>query len=217
MAAMPVPDRPKIYHIVHIDRLPSIAAEGWLWCDAVVVQQPRSGTTIGMQDLKARRLTLPLASRPGLMVGGCVPFYFCPRSIMLYLLHMGNHPNLQYRGGQRPIVHLEADLLDTVEWAEQCGMRWAFTLSNAASRYFSDRCSLSQLVEINWEAVGAHQWSAQPIREGKQAEFLLERCYPWRLVSRIGVHSREMVHPVSLAMQEAEYRPVIEVRRDWYY
>ncbi|MDI6750467.1 MAG: DUF4433 domain-containing protein [Rhodocyclaceae bacterium] len=28
-----VPPQPKIYHIAHVDRLPSIAADGFLWCD----------------------------------------------------------------------------------------------------------------------------------------------------------------------------------------
>ena len=35
---MPPPRHPKIYHIVHVDRLPSIVADGCLWCDAEVVR-----------------------------------------------------------------------------------------------------------------------------------------------------------------------------------
>ena len=64
-----------------------------------------------MNQIKERRLKeLTLSSHPGLHVGDCVPFYFCPRSIMLYLIYRANHPELAYRGGQKPIVHLEADL-----------------------------------------------------------------------------------------------------------
>ena len=88
-----------------------------------------------------------------LSVGHCVPFYFCPRSIMLYLIYQGNHPDLTYRGGQEPIIHLEADLRGTVAWADAAQKRWAFTLSNAGSYYFEDRCDLGQLDEINWGAV----------------------------------------------------------------
>ena len=29
------PRAPKIYHIAHVDRLASIIADGFLWCDAV--------------------------------------------------------------------------------------------------------------------------------------------------------------------------------------
>ena len=63
-----------------------------------------------MGGIKQRRLTTPLTSHPTLTVGQCVPFYFCPRSIMLYLIYQGNHPELTYREGQGPIIHLECDL-----------------------------------------------------------------------------------------------------------
>src|SRR5213594_3136416 len=108
---MPEPAaKPKIYHIVHVDRLPSIIADDFLWCDAVMMERPNVGTTIGMSSIKERRLSLDLGCHPGLPVGRCVPFYFCPRSVMLFLIHRANHPDLMYRDGQEPIIHLEADL-----------------------------------------------------------------------------------------------------------
>lgn len=76
------PANPKLYHIVHVDRLASIVTDGRLLCDAAMLQRPAIGTTVGMANIKQRRLTLPLESHPGLMVGGCVPFYFCPRSLL---------------------------------------------------------------------------------------------------------------------------------------
>ena len=80
---MTVPAQPKIYHIVHVDRLPSIISDGNLWCDAQIAARATTGTTIGMGKIKQRRLTeLTLTSHPGLHVGDCVPFYFCPRSIV---------------------------------------------------------------------------------------------------------------------------------------
>ena len=103
---MTVPSNPRIYHIVHVDRLASIMSEGSLWCDAEIVRQARPGTTIGMNSIKQRRLTNRLLSHDGLCVGDCVPFYFCPRSIMLYVIKMANHSELAYRGGQEPIIHL---------------------------------------------------------------------------------------------------------------
>ena len=105
---MPVPAHPKIYHIVHVDNLASIVADGCLWSDAVMVQR-QGGTVIGMGSIKQRRLGLPVSCHNGLRVGDCVPFYFCSRSIMLYVIHCANHPELAYRGGQQPIVHLDAN------------------------------------------------------------------------------------------------------------
>lgn len=152
------PAQPEIYHIVHVDRLASIVNDGCLWSDSVVVGRGGTGTTIGMEGIKLLRLNERLlASHPDLHVGECVPFYFCPRSVMLYLIWQANNPELRYRGGQQPIVHLEADLHETVNWANANGQRWAFTLSNAGARYFEDRCDLGQLDEINWDAVAANK------------------------------------------------------------
>jgi hypothetical protein len=53
---MPIPTEPKIYHIVHVDRLPSIITDGWLWCDTEIVRRSPPGTTIGMNAIKQRRL-----------------------------------------------------------------------------------------------------------------------------------------------------------------
>src|ERR1700688_2070763 len=173
---MPAPAKPKIYHIVHVDRLASIIGDSCLWSDAALLAQNRPGTTIGMRGIKARRLSeLQLSSHPGLFVGQCVPFYFCPRSVMLFLIYCANHEELSYRGGQGPIVHLESDLHSAVAWAQEKSRRWAFTLSNAGAHYFEDRCSLDALDEINWDAVASSRWSGSGIptqvKEGKQAEF----------------------------------------------
>lgn len=216
------PAAPKIYHIVHVDKLPYIIADGCLWCDAVIIQRDSSGTTIGMSSIKERRLNqLTLSSHSGLYVGGCVPFYFCPRSVMLYIISQANHPELTYRGGQGPIVHLEADLSTAVNWAEFYKLRWAFTTSNAGANYFDDFCDLGQLHEIDWEAVRADRWSGAGIpsslKEGKQAEFLIERCFPWELITRVGVQSFPIWTRVAEALARAQHKPKIEIKPDWYY
>ena len=210
------PARPKLYHIVHVDRLPSIVGDGCLWSDAQVQRRAPPGTTIGMSVIKQRRLSeLTLNSHPNLYVGDCVPFYFCPRSVMLYLIYQGNHPKLDYHGGQGPIIHLEADLKAVVAWANHQPRRWAFTLSNAGSRFFEDRCNLAQLNEIDWRAVQAHDWWR--CKEGKQAEFLLEQSFPWHLVERVGVHSRTVYQQVANALPTQGHRPTVEILPAWYY
>ncbi len=212
---MAPPAKPKIYHIVHVDRLSSIIADGCLWSDATMQSRARPGTVIGMSKIKQRRLTIPIKCRPGLKVGDCVPFYFCARSVMLYMIHMANHPDLDYRGGQNPIVHFEADLRETVEWADQNDRRWAFTLSNAGSGYFGDRCDLAQLNEIEWDAVHAADWRG--CKEGKQAEFLVEKSFPWTLIRHVGVRNVETRDRAADAIRTADHRPAVTIQPKWYY
>lgn len=213
---MPPPEHPKIYHIVHHDRLASIIADGGLWSDARMFEKHDSGTTIGMSDIKHRRLhDLTLSSHPGLHVGQCVPFYFCPRSVMLFLIHKANHPDLAYRGGQEPIIHLAANFKDAVAWADENSRRWAFTRSNAGACDFKDYASVEDLQEINWQAVQALDWRNH--KEDKQAEFLMEHAFPWHLIRRIGTHSQKIAEYATNALSQSTHQPRIEVRQDWYY
>lgn len=212
---MPMPAQPKIYHICHVDRLPSILNCNGLFSDAKVLELDLPGTVVGMSNIKQRRLSeLRLDSHPTLFVGQCVPFYFCPRSVMLYLIHRRN-AELTYQGGQAQIVHLESDLYETVAWANANNRRWAFTLSNAGSYYFEDRADLANLHEIDWDAVQARIWNQ--CKEAKQSEFLFEESFPWGLVRRIGVSNNIVYGQVLNALQQQEHKPTVEVKTDWYY
>jgi hypothetical protein len=208
---------PKIYHIVHWDKLVSIAADGCLWSDSTLAARPVVGTVIGMNSIKARRMNeLRLSSYPDLLVGQCVPFYFCPRSVMLYLIHKRN-AELVYQSGQEPIVHLVADLRTVVAWANAHSQRWAFTLSNAGSRYFQDRADLAQLDEIKWSSVLTSTWSGSPTKEEKQAEFLIEEHFPWHLVEQIGVYNSTIGREATQAIAGAAHRPIVQIQSSWYY
>jgi ssDNA thymidine ADP-ribosyltransferase, DarT len=211
---MPVPANPKIYHIVHVDKLASIVADGCLWSDAELAARPVVGTVIGMNAIKARRLELPVPSHPNLTVGQCVPFYFCSRSVMLYMMHMRN-AELTYKGGQEPIVHLVVDLKAAVAWANANNRRWAFTLSNAGSYYFEDRTDLAQLGDIDWDAVNAKYWSS--CREAKQSEFLMEQHFPWHLVEEIGVYNHAIGQQAMQAIAGAQHKPTTQIKQLWYY
>jgi hypothetical protein len=210
-----VPAQPKIYHIVHVDRLSSIIADEGLWCDAEIVRRRLPGTTIGMAKIKERRLQKPLNSFPDLYVGDCVPFYFCPRSVMLYMFYKNNHPEITYRGGQEPIIHLVADLRSVVSWTMEDGRRWAFTDSNAGSLYFNDYADLNQLNQVDWEAVAATSWSG--CREKKQAEFLIEKRFPWHWLEHIGVYSQPVYQQVMNTLPTGHHRPQVQIKPEWYY
>jgi hypothetical protein len=213
---MTMPAKPKIYHIVHVDRLASIIASGGLLSDAQVLSQNVAGTSIGMHSIKQRRLQEnTLTSHPNLTVGQCVPFYFCPRSIMLYLIHQANHPELDYKGGQSPIIHLQADLMASVQWAAKQKRSWAFTLSNAGSYFFEDRANLDQLDELDWDAIQATQW--QSCKDGKQAEFLIEKQFPWHLIEKIGVIDRQVCNQVVNILHSAHQQTTITIEPTWYY
>ena len=200
-----------------MDNLPSIIADGCLVSDATMIERGGPSITIGMSAIKRRRLSLQIDCHPGDYVGDYVPFYFCPRSIMLYVIHCANHEELAYRGGQDPIVHLVADLHDVVAWADGQGRRWVFSLSNAGAVYAQFRKNLDDLEEINWSAVTASDFRPPEIKEGKQAEFLVHKSFPWELVSRVGVRSMGIKIQADAALAPAAHHPTVESQPSWYY
>jgi hypothetical protein len=199
------PIKPKIYHITHVDNLPGIVEDGFIWCDSEMLRRP-SGKVIGFDSIKRRRLheNSP-ATHPHLHVGDFTPFYFCPRSVMLYAI----------RGQQYSIVHIEADLCKAVAWADSCGTPWCFTTGNAGACLFFAYSDLDRLNLIDWQAVEARYWGN--CKSGKQAEFLFGDGFPWRLIERIGVYSIQVQSQVLSVIPDWAYHPRIEVVSDWYY
>lgn len=216
--AMPPPPSPKVYHITHVNNLAGIVAEGGLLSDAELQRRQRSLTAIGMSKIKRRRLDhLEVTCHPGTKVGEYVPFYFCPRPVMLYIIHKANHPELSYRGGQAPIIYLQADLRHVVQWAEENGVRWAFSLSNAGASYTEFRNRLDQLDQLNWHAIRARDFRNPDVKEAKQAEFLVYGQVPFQLVERIGVKNKTVLDQVSRILSGAPWNPLVSIRPGWYF
>ncbi len=206
-----------VYHITHVNNLASILNDDGLLSDIEMLARGGPRVAIGMSEIKENRMRLPVKCHENDTVGEYVPFYFCPRSIMLYLLHMANHPGLTYRGGQDPIIHLEFNLKRMVEWVTGSGSRWAFSLANAGATYAPFRSSLAQLSELNWTAVLATDFRNPDIKEGKQAEFLVRRFVPWSLVERIGVRSEQVQARVLTALAAATHQSPVDVLPQWYF
>ena len=144
------------------------------------------------------------------VVGDYVPFYFCPRSVMLYVLHRG-HPG--YDGGQRPIVHLVSD----VSTAVALGRPWAFTDRNAAVAYAGQYDDLADLDKIDWGVMPKRDWSSELIKEPRQAEVLVHDFFPWTAVREVGVIDATMKVTVEAALRGAAHQPAVNVYPQWYY
>jgi len=212
------PKNPKIYHITHVGNLSAIAKGGRLFSDARILAAGSGHKVVGMSDIKRRRLQeIDVTCHPGTRVGDYVPLYFCPRSIMLYILHMANHPNLTYRGGQRPIVHLQADLHAAIHWADGNGRRWAVSDRNAGTYLAEFYDHPSDLDRLDWQAITATDFRDPVVKEGKQAEFLMHDSFPWELIEYIGVIDPQRQAQAQQAIHLAGHKPLVNVERGWYY
>ncbi len=199
---------PFIYHITHVDNLASIVVEGGLWCDAQRIGRGLACTNIGIRRIKNRRLSRTVPTSSGGCLGDYVPFNFCPRSVMLYVVDKGHD---DFGGGQTEIVHL----VSRVSTAVGLGRGWAFTDRHAElahALYFDDLASLAQ---VPWHVMDETYWSK--VREERQAEFLVHDFFPWTAVLGIGVHTPATEAKVQQILQGASHSPAVAVMRKWYY
>lgn len=200
-----------IYHITHADNLANIIREGRLWCDAQRVARNLANTNIGYRHLKGRRLHHPVTVAAGGMLGNYVPFNFCPRSVMLYVVEKGHE---SYQEGRKPIIHL----VSSVQTILTTGRPWCFTDRHADLRYANQFDSLGKLGEIDWTVMPLRQWGGdQDVKEKRQAEFLVHDWCPWSAIEVIGVVNRDIAARVEAAISGAGHRPRVQVHGDWYY
>jgi len=196
------------FHITAIGNLPGILASGGLMSDISLGQ--RQHTVIGYDHIKLRRMTeLRVSCHPGTFVGHYVPFYYCPRSPMLYVVNKGTTGKPP--GCQVSILHL----VTTVGQLIQLGRNWAISDSNAGARYATFSSDLQELTRLNWDAIRTNNW--QDVQSQKQAEFLVRDFVPWPVINEIGCIDQGAATQVQGLIAGAAHRPVVNVRREWYY
>lgn len=205
---------PDIYHITHSGNLVSIIADGGLFCDRVA--RTKSCVQIGHEHIKSRRLARNVPLPPGGCVGDYVPFYFAPRSPMLYAIHKGRVEG--YAGGESEVVYL----VSSAEIVEEAGLDWVFTDGHAEmsplSSFYDD---FDDFDKIDWDVLNSTFWNdtdEYPDRKRKrQAEFLVHQFFPWELVQRIGVYGAPAAGLVGDILGAAMHQPEVIAERRWYY
>ena len=109
------PEDPSIYHITHVTNLAGMVADRGLWSDAARRRHRPTATNIGYQHIKERRMRRAVTAGSGGVLGEYVPFYFCPRSVMLFVISRGSS---DYNGHEREIVHLVSRVRVAIEGAD---------------------------------------------------------------------------------------------------
>lgn len=203
----------QIYHMTHIGNLESIIKASRLYSDAAAsAYNPRS---IAYLDIKKKREQKTVLVPPNGVVADYVPFYFAPRSPMLYAIHKG-----YVRSGlsQTEIVYL----VTSVETIARAGKPFVFTDHHPISsfpRFSNDLNLLNQFVD--WNVMRSERWHDTPQypnrKSRRQAEFLVHQAVEWSLIERIGVYDQGMLQRVQQILQSASHQPLASVQRDWYY
>ncbi len=197
-----------LVHITDIVNLPSIIQTGWLLSDSRVEAVAHS--VIGYGHIKERRLkelTIPCCGNR--FVGEFVPFYYCARSPMLYLINQGRTGKPP--GHQREVVHLVTRVSDALA----TGRQWVISDGNAGARGVTFSDQLTFLDALDWVAIEATSWSS--VTRQKQAEFLVADYFPWNAIQHIGCYDQAAADRVNAILVGTAHLPNVTVNRTWYY
>jgi hypothetical protein len=168
-------------------------------------------------DVQGVRRQSAIPCGPRGMVHDYVPFYFGPLSPMMLNLKTGRVPG--YTEGQEPLIYL----VTTVQEIVAAGVPFVFSDGHGIATFTEWFEDVVDLDKVDWSMVGQRYWTDEPEdpdrQRRKQAEFLVHRSLPWTLIQEIAVIDRAREQAV-LALLDAEgatHRPVVRIRRDWYY
>ena len=224
MTSAPTPT--PVFHITAIDNLASIARAGALFSKTRAGAQGLAPASIAYQHIQGRRALRNIPFTPGGILHDYVPFYFAPRSPMLYTINQGNVPNCAYR--QDDIAHL----VSSAQQIAGCGRPFVFSDIHAALDYARFFGNLGELNEIEWQIFfeeprldgyciywqNRHTPAHHARRlETRQAEFLVCEHVPLSVLREIGVRTKECETRVRAALAAGDWRPIIRVMPGWYY
>ncbi len=204
-----------IYHITSVDSLASILAQGGLRSYNEVKSLQLSYVSLAHQTIQERRANKLLPCGPGGTLHHYVPFYFAPRSPMLYTIDRGNVKD--YNQGQAPIIHL----VSNAQAVQLAGRGFVFTDGHGIVDFSQFYDNLEHLDKVDWKVMEGRYWNDTDIdndrKRRRQAEFLVHNFFPWSLVNEIGVINQSIKKQVEQTIQSAEHQPPVVVQRDWYY
>jgi ssDNA thymidine ADP-ribosyltransferase, DarT len=204
-----------IYHITHTDNLSLILEQNGLCCDNE--RKIRALATVGIahNHIKERRARKRVTKSNGGTLADYVPFYFAPRSPMLYAIHTNQVQG--YNGTQQNIVHICSD----AEVVVQNALPYFFTDGHAEMEISESFEDLADLGRIDWSIMQAAYWHDTnedgDRKRRRQAEFLVRQFFPWTLVTEVGVMTERIARQVTEKLQDADPIPKVVVHREWYY
>ncbi|GAA1447082.1 DUF4433 domain-containing protein [Nocardiopsis tropica] len=216
MTARTIPT--KVTHFTHVDHLATVIERGLL-SDTAAQAAGVLTTEVGNLGIKDRRRQSAVPVPPGGAVADHVPFYFAPRSPMMFSISKGNVPS--YKGGTARLIYL----VTTLERLHELGHRPVLTDRNAALNYTEYRVfDPPDLIDddfIDWGLMSQNYWNNtldEPQRmERRMAEALVHERVSWEAITMIGTRSQVVADEVLAILAVTQSDVPVHIQPDWYF
>ena len=212
---MPEPPYPcLLYHFAHLDTLPAILASGQLVSsNELASREKQPAQDIGSPTLQRRR------ARTRVPLGGTlhdyVPFYFAPRSPMLYRL--GKEWTQAGERDTRDLVYL----VSSVGQVEAHRLPFTFSLYHAVTRPNEFLTEASDLHRVDWALMRRRMWTDtredNDRQRRRQAEFLVRDRLPLMALEGFATFDGERADRVSALVGKHGLDLRGKPKPEWYF
>lgn len=200
--------------ITDFNNLESILQNGSLLASNVVKAKGVEYENIAHNNIQDRRSTKEVPLPPRGNLHDYVPFYFAPKSPMLYAIHKGQVEG--YDKGQEQIIYL----ITRTDIIHHSGLDYVFTDGHAVMGFTDFFKNLEDLDKIDWEVMVSRFWfdtEEDPDRKRRrQAEFLVHKDVPIDLLLGFAVKNEKMSRKVEELIRKFNIDKPVAIR-PWYY
>jgi ssDNA thymidine ADP-ribosyltransferase, DarT len=224
---VPASNPTRLFHITAIANLPKILAAG-----ALLSKNAGAAVGINYQNIahggaQGTRAIRAVRNPPGGVVHDYVPFYFAPRSPMLFAINSGRVSGCDWR--QPDIVHIETTVQNVVA-LERPFVFYDRNATLAFSEPFTDLADLD--LAVAWDLLTeapqldgfCKYWRSDASKpryaermERRQAEFLVKVELPLSAITRIGVIDVARQTQVQAILDRAGVKLSVVAMPDWYF
>jgi hypothetical protein len=202
------------YRITHINNLPLLLQNG-----IVNKHHPNANgdyVEIGNPEIIDVRSTSPVKIQGYGMIGDYVPFYFTPKSIMLYNIITGYWHPLVPRRNRSEILVIRCLIDDMINLP-----RWFFTDgqgNDMASGHYND---LEELDAIDWHCIQNSDFTKsdgdfdRPRRY--QAEFLVHHEVPIDSIESLNVYNQQAADVVNDILNENNINLAVNIQPQYFF
>lgn len=204
-----------ILHMTHFKNLKNILQSKGLICVSKLFNKEENYINIAHNSIQDRRAAYLVPIKPYGTLHNYVPFYFAPRSPMLYSISKGNVDG--YTDGQKPIIYL----VSQPAIIKENSLPFCFTDGHgimAFTDYFND---LKDLNKVDWDIMKATYWmdteQDNDRRRRRMAEFLVYNFVPFECFIGIGVYNDDYKEKVESLLKEFSLEIPVKLKSNWYY
>jgi hypothetical protein len=207
------PEKALVFRITHIQNVPWLLDNG-AHCAKSDCRDPNF-IQIGSPDLIGKRSNHPVSVHPFGTLGDYVPFYFTPKSVMLYNIRTGYNGIIQRRMSDIAI------LVTSLHKLVAAKIPFLFTDRHAYLVNAEPTSDLKDLDRLNWKILRTHDFKRDPDHPEKfeqyQAEALVYQCLPVTALRAIVCYGDEQKEALSAEVESRSLDLKVLKIPDWYF